>query len=65
MSDLIQFFSGAAGALLLSALIRTMPNPSTFNDNVWYRWFYDFSQAVLANFDKSGFTNGARSANNK
>lgn len=55
--DFASLLTGSVASLLLSAAVRTMPAPTRLGGNVWYTWIYDFAQAVLANFDKSGWTN--------
>jgi len=48
---LIEWLMGGAAALILSAAARALPVP-TENSNSVYRFFYNFVQNVLANFDK-------------
>ena len=57
----VNYLVGGAGALIISAAVRTMPEPEVLGRNIWYTWLYDFVQIVLANPDKSGiklFGNG-------
>jgi hypothetical protein len=65
MTEIVSILTGSVGAIVLSALIRTMPEPEHFANNVWYTWFYDFAQLVLANTDKSGLVNRTRNASCK
>lgn len=44
---------GAMAAIVLSAAVRALPQPPT-DGNLFYRWVYNFSHALLANFDKVG-----------
>lgn len=55
MSDLIDFMNtplgGAVTAMVLSAAVRALPAPET-NGNKFYLWLYNFTNTLLANFDK-------------
>ena len=44
-----QVICTAVLTLLLSAAVRALPKP---NGSLFYRWFYDFTHAVLSNYDK-------------
>jgi len=48
----IQFVSGGAAALVLSAAARALPEPEPLGSR-FYLWFYRFAQNLMANFDKS------------
>lgn len=45
------WIDGAAGALVASAAVRALPAPKPLG-NAFYEWFYNFTQYLLANFDK-------------
>lgn len=42
---------GSVGALVASAAVRALPAPEPMGSKV-YLWFYQFTHALLANFDK-------------
>ncbi len=53
---MIHPFSGAVGAIILSAAVRALPEPGTTGTNPFsavYAWFYRFMNGILANFDRS------------
>jgi MFS superfamily sulfate permease-like transporter len=60
MKELIDFvsnpvvaaFLGGAGAMVLSAAARALPEPEPGNDKT-YRFWYNFAHNMLANFDKT------------
>jgi hypothetical protein len=47
--------TGAGAALVASAAVRALPRPPAAPQGfMWvYVWFYQFTQTLLANFDKS------------
>lgn len=47
----ITFVTGGAVSLVLSAAARALPAPLPCGSRL-YLWFYQFSQNLLANFDK-------------
>ncbi len=47
-----QLVIGAAGALVLSAAARALPEPVEMGSR-FYLWFYRFSHYLLANWDKN------------
>jgi len=49
--DLGTLFTGGAGAILLSAAARALPEPVP-SGNFFYQWLYRFAHLLLANFDK-------------
>ncbi len=49
---LLHWATGGAGALILSAAARALPEPKPAG-NPFYGWFYRFVQNILANFDKA------------
>jgi len=51
--QLIQWALGGAGALVLSAAARALPEPVPMGSPL-YAFFYRFVHLLLANFDKSG-----------
>lgn len=52
--DIQSFLTGGVAAIVLSGFFRTMPKPGSLGNNIWYKWFYDFAQYLLANADLSG-----------
>jgi len=53
---LVHPFSGAVGAIILSAAVRALPEPGTSGANPFsalYGWFFRFMNGILANFDRS------------
>ncbi len=51
--------TGAVGAVVLSAAVRALPEPTQGGSRV-YLWLYRFAQNLLANFDKGGAIPAAR-----
>lgn len=45
--------TGSAGALVLSAAARALPDPAPGGPRL-YLWLFRFAHYVLANFDKAG-----------
>lgn len=54
--DFGTLFTGGAGAILLSAAARSLPEPAA-TGNPFYLWAYRFVHLLLANFDKAGWHN--------
>ncbi len=54
--NFVTLFSGGAGAILLSAAARALPEPAP-SGNPFYLWVYRFAHLMLANFDKAGLRN--------
>ncbi len=54
--------TGSAGALILSAAARALPDPAPGGSRA-YVWLYRFAHYVLANFDKAG-TDESKSGGN-
>jgi hypothetical protein len=52
---------GSAGALVLSAAARALPEPTPLGSRL-YAWFYQFAHLVLANFDKVQVANDVQSS---
>ena len=52
---------GSAGALVLSAAARALPEPTPLGSRL-YAWFYQFAHLVLANFDKVQIANEVQSS---
>jgi hypothetical protein len=48
--QLLNWLLGGAGALVLSAAARALPEPLPMSSQ-FYVWFYRFAQNVLANWD--------------
>ncbi|HXI90476.1 MAG TPA: hypothetical protein VNH18_29530 [Bryobacteraceae bacterium] len=57
---LVHPFSGAVGAIVLSAAVRALPEPGTTGPGAFsffgacYAWLFRFANGVLANFDLAG-----------
>jgi hypothetical protein len=49
----LNLLTGSAGALVISAAARALPDPQSGGSR-GYLWFFRFAHYVLANFDKSG-----------
>lgn len=49
--NVLNLLMGSAGALVLSAAARALPEPSAPGSR-FYAWFYQFAHLILANFDK-------------
>ena len=52
----LNLLTGSAGALVISAAARALPDPEAGGSR-WYLWFFRFAHYVLANFDKTGTNN--------
>lgn len=50
----LNLLTGSAGALVLSAAARALPDPAAGGSRV-YLWFFLFAHSILANFDKTEF----------
>jgi hypothetical protein len=61
--DLTTLFTGGAGAILLSAAARALPEPAAAG-NPFYLWVYRFAHLLLANFDKAGSRDDHQSRGN-
>jgi hypothetical protein len=57
----VNLLSGSAGALMLSAAARALPEP-TAPGSRFYAWFYQFTHLLLANFDKAEVGNDVQSS---
>jgi hypothetical protein len=57
------FLSGSAGALILSAAARALPDPALGGSRM-YLWLFRFAHYVLANFDKTGIGDESKSSGN-
>lgn len=55
----VDLATGAAAAIVLSAAVQALPKPGP-GGNSFYLWFYNFTQIVLANFDKARATRPAK-----
>jgi len=53
---ILNLLTGSAGALVLSAAARALPDPVNGGSRL-YLWFFRFAHYVLANFDKTGIRN--------
>ena len=51
---------GSAGALVLSAAARALPEPAPLGSRL-YAWFYQLAHPLLANFDKVQIANDVQS----
>ncbi len=49
--NVMNLLMGSAGALLLSAAARALPEPAPLGSR-FYMWFYQFTHILLANLDK-------------
>lgn len=58
--NVLNLLMGSAGALVLSAAARALPEPTTLGSR-FYAWFYQFAHLLLANFDKVGIANDVQS----
>lgn len=45
---------GAIAAVVASAAVRALPEPPAEHGSMFYRWLYNFTHGILANFDKVG-----------
>lgn len=55
-SSIEHILTGAVGIMVISAAVRSLPEPVPPYNGFWsyfYAWFYKFTHAVLQNFDKS------------
>jgi hypothetical protein len=55
MIDYKTYLEGAAGALIISAAVRSLPDPANPASGFWqkfYLWFFNFTHTVMANWDK-------------
>ena len=57
----VNLLSGSAGALMLSAAARALPEP-TAPGSRFYAWFYQFTHLLLAKFDKAEVGNDVQSS---
>jgi hypothetical protein len=57
---ILTLLMGSAGALILSAAARALPEPSPLGSR-FYTWFYTFTHLLLANFDKVQIGNDVES----
>ncbi len=55
--------TGSAGALVISAAARALPDPAPGGSRV-YLWLFRFAHYVLANFDKVGSGDESKSGGN-
>jgi hypothetical protein len=51
-ANILHLVTGSAGALLVSAAARALPDPAPGGSR-FYLWFYRFAHYILANFDKA------------
>jgi hypothetical protein len=58
--NVLDLLMGSAGALVLSAAARALPEP-TAPGSRFYAWFYQFAHLLLANFDKVEIANDVQS----
>ena len=61
--NVLNLLMGSAGALVLSAAARALPEP-TAPGSRFYTWFYQFTHLLLANFDKAEVGNDVQSSRN-
>jgi hypothetical protein len=59
--NVFDLLMGSAGALVLSAAARALPEP-TAPGSRFYAWFYQFAHLILANFDKVQIANDVQSS---
>ncbi len=55
--------TGSAGALIVSAAARALPDPVCGGSRL-YLWLFRFAHYVLANFDKAGSVDESKSGGN-
>jgi hypothetical protein len=55
--------TGSAGALVVSAAARALPDPAPGGSRL-YLWLFRFAHYVLANFDKAGIGDEGKSGSN-
>lgn len=53
--------TGSAGALVISAAARALPDPAEGGSRI-YLWLFRFAHYVLANFDKAGARDESKSS---
>jgi hypothetical protein len=58
--NVLDLLVGSAGALVLSAAARALPDPAPFGSR-FYAWFFQFGHLLLANFDKVQIGNDIQS----
>jgi hypothetical protein len=58
--NVLDLLMGSAGALVLSAAARALPEPTPPGSR-FYAWFYQFAHLLLANFDKVEIANDVQS----
>jgi len=51
-ATVLNLLTGSAGALVISAAARALPDPEAGGSPV-YLWFFRFTHYILANFDKA------------
>jgi hypothetical protein len=59
--NVLNLLLGGAGALVLSAPARALPEPAAFGSR-FYACFYQLAHLVLANFDKVQIENDIQSS---
>jgi hypothetical protein len=59
--QVLNLLMGSAGALVLSAAARALPEPPAPRSS-FYGWFYQFAHLLLANFDKAQIGNDIQSS---
>jgi hypothetical protein len=55
----LTLLTGSAGALVVSAAARALPQPGATGSR-FYAWFYQFTHILLANFDKVQVANDSQ-----
>ena len=60
----VNLLSGSAGALMLSAAARALPEP-TAPGSRFYAWFYQFTHLLLANLIQISYLTGIINCNEK
>ncbi len=50
--QIVQWIFGGGIALVLSAAAHALPSPEPMGSR-FYRWFYVFTQGLLANYEKA------------
>jgi hypothetical protein len=59
--NVLHLLMGSAGALVLSAAARALPDPAPLGSR-FYSWFFQFAHLLLANFDKVQIGNDIQSS---
>ena len=59
--NILHLLMGSAGALVLSAAARALPDPTPCGSR-FYAWFFQFTHLILANFDKVQIGNDIQSS---